>query len=71
MIRSQNKIMKTRIAIIGAGPCGLFQLLAFQDTEVDVVCFERQPDWGGMWLYTPETGKDAYGEPIHSSMYRQ
>ena len=60
-----------RIAIIGAGPCGLFQLLALKGMNVDVVCFERQSDWGGMWLFTPETGVDAYGQPVHSSMYRE
>ena len=66
---------KLRIAIIGAGPSGLSQLLAFKETEqeqkVELVCFERQSDWGGLWLYISETGIDAHGEPIHSSMYRQ
>ena len=45
---------KLRIAIIGAGPCGLSQLLAFkraeQDQQVELVCFERQSDWGGLWI---------------------
>ncbi|UJR17555.1 hypothetical protein I4U23_004451 [Adineta vaga] len=66
---------KLRIAIIGAGPCGLSQLLAFkqaeQEQQVELVCFERQSDWGGLWLYTSLIGTDVYGEPIHSSMYRQ
>lgn len=70
---SSNKPL--RIAIIGAGPCGLAQLLAFskaiQDCLVEVICFERQSDWGGLWRYTPLVGNDVYGEPIHSSMYRQ
>ncbi|CAF4820177.1 unnamed protein product [Rotaria sp. Silwood1] len=65
---------KLRIAIIGAGPCGLSQLLAFKQAEqeqrVELVCFERQSDWGGLWLYSSQIGIDAYGEPIHSSMYR-
>jgi trimethylamine monooxygenase len=66
---------KLRIAIIGAGPCGLSQLLAFKQAEqeqrVELVCFERQSDWGGLWLYKSQIGIDAHGEPIHSSMYRQ
>ncbi|CAF5014846.1 unnamed protein product, partial [Rotaria sp. Silwood1] len=66
---------KLRIAIIGAGPCGLAQLLAFKQSEreqrVELVCFERQSDWGGLWLYTSQIGIDVHGEPIHSSMYRQ
>ena len=68
--------MTTRVAIIGAGPSGLAQLRAFQSAakkgaEVpEVVCFERQEDWGGLWTYTWRTGVDEYGEPVHCSMYR-
>lgn len=66
----------TRIAIIGAGPCGLAQLRAFQSARAkgasipDIVCFEKQQDWGGMWNYTWRTGLDENGEPVHGSMYR-
>jgi trimethylamine monooxygenase len=66
---------KKRIAIIGAGPAGLSQLIALKQAEeeerVSLVCFERQEDWGGLWQYTALTGTDSTGEPIHSSMYRQ
>jgi len=66
----------TRVAIIGAGPCGLSQLRAFQSAadkgiEIpEIVCFERQSDWGGLWNYTWRAGTDEHGEPAHSSMYR-
>lgn len=70
----QNDIKK-QIAIIGAGPSGLAQLLAFkkaaEEQLVELVCFERQLDWGGLWQYTALTGVDTNGEPVHSSMYRQ
>ena len=68
--------MTKRIAVIGAGPSGLAQLRAFQSARAkgadipEVVCFERQSDWGGLWHYTWRTGLDEYGEPVHSSMYR-
>ena len=68
--------MKTRVAVIGAGPSGLAQLRAFQSAaqkgaEIpDIVCFEKQEDWGGIWNYTWRTGTDEYGEPVHCSMYR-
>ena len=48
----------TRVAIIGAGPCGLSQLHAFasdaslEAAGVELVCFEKQDDWGGLWNYT-------------------
>ena len=68
--------MNKRVAIIGAGPSGLAQLRAFQSAQAkgedipEVVCFEKQPDWGGLWRYTWRTGVDEYGNPCHGSMYR-
>ncbi|WP_419922119.1 NAD(P)-binding domain-containing protein [Candidatus Poriferisodalis sp.] len=66
----------TRVAIIGAGPCGLSQLHAFasdssaEASDIELVCFEKQDDWGGLWNYTWRTGLDEHGEPCHGSMYR-
>ena len=66
----------SRVAIIGAGPCGLAQLHAFEQarkkgTELpEIVCFEKQSDWGGLWNYTWRTGLDEHGGPVHGSMYR-
>ena len=66
----------TRVAIIGAGPSGLAQLRAFASAEAEgaeipeLVCFEKQDDWGGLWNYTWRTGVDEYGESVHGSMYR-
>jgi len=68
--------MKKKIAVIGAGPSGLAQLRAFQSAKQqgadipDIVCFEKQANWGGLWNYTWRTGLDEYGEPVHGSMYR-
>ncbi|MCA2012348.1 NAD(P)/FAD-dependent oxidoreductase [Cereibacter sphaeroides] len=67
---------KKRVAIIGAGPSGLAQLRAFQSAAAkgeeipEVVCFEKQGNWGGLWNYTWRTGLDEHGEPVHGSMYR-
>jgi trimethylamine monooxygenase len=68
--------MTRRIAVIGAGPSGLAQLRAFQSAaekgaEIpEIVCFEKQEDWGGLWNYSWRTGLDEHGEPVHNSMYR-
>ena len=68
--------MKKRVAIIGAGPSGLAQLRAFQSAKdkgasiPEVVCFEKQSDWGGLWNYSWRTGVDEYGNQCHGSMYR-
>jgi trimethylamine monooxygenase len=78
MIRTGVKeiTMTKRVAIIGAGPSGLAQLRAFQSAAQkgaaipEVVCFEKQANWGGLWNYTWRTGVDENGEPVHCSMYR-
>jgi len=65
-----------RVAVIGAGPSGLAVLRAFNSAQSkgaeipEVVCFEKQENWGGLWNYTWRTGLDEYGEPVHGSMYR-
>ncbi|XP_068740069.1 trimethylamine monooxygenase-like isoform X2 [Montipora capricornis] len=67
---------KLRVCVIGAGPSGMsvlyhFNQLKAQGQEVpEIVCFEKQSNWGGLWKYTDETGSDQYGEPVHGSMYR-
>jgi trimethylamine monooxygenase len=51
-------------------------LRAFQSAKAkgadipEVVCFEKQGNWGGLWNYTWRTGLDEHGEPVHCSMYR-
>jgi trimethylamine monooxygenase len=68
--------MKKRVAVIGAGPSGLAMLRAFQSAAAkgsavpEVVCFEKQDNWGGLWNYSWRTGVDEFGEPVHNSMYR-
>ena len=65
-----------KVAIIGSGPCGLSMLRSFHQAEKkghnipEIVCFEKQDDWGGLWNYSWRTGSDQYGDPIHNSMYR-
>ena len=66
----------TKVAIIGSGPCGLSMLRAFQQLEKkgekipEIVCFDKQSDWGGLWNYSWRTGSDQYGDTVPNSMYR-
>ena len=51
----------SKVAIIGAGPCGLSILRAFEHLEKkgekipEIVCFEKQESWGGLWNYNWRT----------------
>ena len=66
----------SKVAIIGSGPCGLSILRAFQQAEEkgneipEIVCFEKQDDWGGLWNYSWRTGSDEFGDTVPNSMYR-
>jgi len=68
--------MVKRVCVIGAGPSGLSVLCWFSKMKRDgkeipeVVCYEKQSNWGGLWNYTWRTGMDQHGEPVHGSMYR-
>lgn len=65
-----------RICIIGAGPAGLATMRAFRTLEKqgtaipEIVCYEKQNNWGGLWNFSWRTGVDEYGNPVHSSMYK-
>ena len=58
------KMLKAkRVCVIGAGPSGMSVLFHFnklkeQGKEIpEIVCFDKQSDWGGLWKYSWETGK--------------
>ncbi len=65
-----------RVAIVGAGPSGLSQLHAFQSAAnkgikiPQIVCYEKQSTWGGLWNFTWRTGVDEHGNTCHGSMYK-
>ena len=67
---------KQRICLIGAGPCGLAVLNAFETARSkgqeipEVILFEKQDEASGLWNYTWRTGVDRYGEQLHNSQYR-
>lgn len=75
-MKNKDIVNNKRIAIIGAGPSGLAQIRAFEALKdqghemPEIVCFEKQSNWGGMWNYSWRTGVGKYGEPIHGSMYK-
>ncbi|KXJ25602.1 Flavin-containing monooxygenase FMO GS-OX-like 9 [Exaiptasia diaphana] len=52
-----------RICVIGAGPSGMavlhqYNKLKQQGKDVpQIVCYDKQSDWGGLWVYNWETGR--------------
>ena len=66
----------TRVCVIGAGPSGTAVLRAFHSAAKkgaaipEIVCYEKQAQWGGLWNYSWRTGLGADGTAVHNSMYR-
>jgi len=59
-----------RVAIIGAGAAGLASArhVSAEGFECDIL--EMGPQLGGTWVYTDDVGKDRYGFPVYSAMYK-
>ena len=64
---------KLRVCVIGAGPSGMSVLYQFNQMKArgqevpEIVCFEKQSNWGGLWKYTDETGKTCREYLRHTS----
>ncbi|XP_042145270.1 flavin-containing monooxygenase 5-like [Ixodes scapularis] len=54
-----------RVAVIGAGCCGITAVKACLEENLDVVCFERSSNSGGLWWY-----RDDEQEPGRSTVMR-
>lgn len=58
------------VGVIGSGAAGLCAARHILSTTSHIpVVWEQASKVGGTWVYTPHTGKDQDGLPIHSSMY--
>ena len=74
--KEEKKMAPKRICLIGAGPSGMSVLYHLEKLRKEgvavpeVVCYEKQSNWGGLWNYSWRTGNDEHGEPVHGSMYR-
>jgi len=47
-----------KVAVIGAGACGLPAIKCCLDEGLQVVCFEREDDIGGLWNYKDSARED-------------
>ena len=57
--------MSRKICIIGAGPSGITALKNLLDEGLDVVCFDRQQEVGGNWVFSEEEGHSSVFETTH------
>ena len=61
---------KRKVCIIGAGYAGLCAARHLLEADLEVTIFEKQHSVGGLWIYDESCGKDEFGSPVHSAMYK-
>lgn len=59
MANGQPPLEKVRVAVVGAGPCGLAATKTLIDAGLDVTCFEMSESIGGHWVYDNPNGRSA------------
>nr|GEY92500.1 flavin-containing monooxygenase FMO GS-OX5-like [Tanacetum cinerariifolium] len=64
-----------KVAVIGAGLCGLIAARELEREFHEVVVFEKSNRLGGVWVYDPRTESDLLGidpdkEIIHATIYK-
>ncbi len=57
--------MAKRVCVIGAGPSGITALKNLLDEGIDVVCYDRQQDVGGNWIFSEEEGHSSVFDTTH------
>ncbi|KAL9914495.1 flavin-containing monooxygenase 2 [Glossina fuscipes fuscipes] len=57
------------VCVVGAGMAGLSALKNSLQSNLNATCFEQSTHLGGTWFYQEEQDV-AFGENVHSSMYR-
>ena len=61
---------KIRVCVIGAGTAGLSAVKNSLDHHLEVVCYERNENVGGTWIYENTDITVQTDEEVHSSMYQ-
>ncbi|KAI3711282.1 hypothetical protein L2E82_41258 [Cichorium intybus] len=64
-----------KVAVIGAGLCGLIAARELERESHEVVVFEKSHRLGGVWVYDPRTESDLLGvdpqrEILHATIYK-
>lgn len=69
---AQEEKSPLHIGVIGGGAGGLTATKRLTEPGSGFTCttFEQTDNVGGTWVYTEQTGRDQYGLPVHSSMYK-
>ncbi len=57
--------MQKRICIIGAGPSGITALKNLKDKNLEVLCYDRNKEVGGNWIFSEDESHSSVFETTH------
>jgi len=57
--------MKKRVCVIGAGPSGITALKNLKDKNLEVICYDRNNEVGGNWIYSEDESHSSVFETTH------
>ena len=60
-----------RVAVIGAGACGLAAVKALTDARLSVQCFEKSDRVGGNWVFKNKNGQSSAYRSLHINTSRE
>lgn len=60
--------MAKRVAIVGAGVCGLASIKCCLEEGLQPTCFERSDDVGGLWRFTVSGVSSAFIYPLDNGL---
>lgn len=61
---------KIRVCVVGAGTAGLSAVKNSLEHHLEVVCYERDDQVGGTWVYKDTDITEQCDDEVHSSMYQ-
>jgi len=62
---------RPRVAVIGAGACGLTAVKALTDARLSVQCFEKSDRVGGNWVFKNKNGLSSAYRSLHINTSRE
>jgi len=71
-LHGENRVNRwPRVAVIGAGACGLTAVKALKDARLPVQCFEKSDRVGGNWVFKNKNGQSSAYRSLHINTSRE
>ncbi len=70
-LHGENRVARPRVALIGAGACGITAAKALADAGLSFQCFEKGDRVGGNWVFKNKNGVSSAYRSLHINTSRE